>query len=319
MKSTKLLLVFLVLTLVAGCGGGSGGAGSSSVNSGSPTADNLVPITVNGSLCSANSYPNKPCVSVKICTAGGSGCQTINDILLDTGSYGLRIFKQVLTVSLPQVSAGSGSLAECIQYADGSSDWGQVQMASVILGNEPAVQVPIQVIDSTFGTAPPGCQNADKSPVDAGFNGILGVGFFAQDCGSVCATSADNGIYYVCSGATCSGTEVALSGQVQNPAALLPQDNNGVIVQLPGVPADGSVSVNGNLLLGIGTRSNNAPSAVTTYEADQFGNFITVFNGVSHTSFIDTGTNGLFSPPLQQASCQTAPLRIRTGFAPSPR
>jgi Protein of unknown function (DUF3443) len=316
MKSTKLLLVFLVLTLVAGCGGGSGGSGSSSGNSGSPTADNVVSITVNGSLCSANSYPNKPCVSVKICTAGGSGCQTINDILLDTGSYGLRIFKQVLTVSLPQVTAGSGSLAECIQYADGSSDWGPVQMASVILGNEPAVQVPIQVIDSTFGKAPPGCQNADKSPVDAGFNGILGVGFFAQDCGSVCATSADNGIYYVCSGATCSGTEVALSGQVQNPAALLPQDNNGVIVQLPGVPADGSVSVNGNLLLGIGTRSNNAPSAVTTYEADQFGNFITVFNGVSHTSFIDTGTNGLFFPSPSASQLPNCPSPDSDWFCP---
>ncbi len=304
------------MTLSAGCGGGSGGSGSSSGNSGSPVADNVVSITVNGSLCSADSYPNKPCVSVKICTAGASGCQTINDILLDTGSYGLRIFKQALTVPLAQVTGSSGSLAECIQYADGSSDWGPVQMASVILGNEPAVQVPIQVIDSTFGTAPPGCQNADKSPADAGFNGILGVGFFAQDCGSVCANSADNGIYYVCSGSTCIGTEVALSGQVQNPAALLPQDNNGVIVQLPDVPAAGSVLVNGNLVLGIGTRSNNAPSAVSTYDADQLGNFIAVFNGASHTSFIDTGTNGLFFPSPSASQLPNCPSPDSDWFCP---
>jgi Protein of unknown function (DUF3443) len=316
MKSTKLLPLFLILVLLAGCGGGSGGSGSSSGNSGSSNADNVVSITVNGSLCSIGSYLNKPCVSVKLCTPGTSICQTIDDILLDTGSYGLRIFKQALTVSLQQVTSASGSLAECIQYADGSSDWGPVQMASLILGNEPAVQVPIQVIDSTFGTASTGCQNADKSPADAGFNGVLGVGFFAQDCGAVCANNADNGIYYICSGSTCSGTEVALSSQVQNPAALLPQDNNGVIVQLPGIPADGSASVNGNLLLGIGTRPNNAPSAVSTYEADQFGNFVAIFNGVSYISFIDTGTNGLFFPPPSASQLPNCPSPDSDWFCP---
>ena len=109
---------------------------------------------------------------------------------------------------------------------------------SVILGNEPAVEVPIQVIDSTFGTLPTACKNADQSPADAGFNGILGVGPFAQDCGSTCSNSAGNGMYYACNGSTCSGTSVPLSNQVQNPVALLPQDNNGVIVQLPSVPRE---------------------------------------------------------------------------------
>jgi len=31
-------------------------------------ANNVLPITVNGALCSPNSYLNKPCVSVTICT-----------------------------------------------------------------------------------------------------------------------------------------------------------------------------------------------------------------------------------------------------------
>ena len=84
-------------------------------------------------------YLNKPCVSVTVCTPGTSTCQAIDDILLDTGSYGLRLFKQVLNVSLVQATSGSGSLAECVQFGDGSSDWGPVQIASVILGNEPAV------------------------------------------------------------------------------------------------------------------------------------------------------------------------------------
>lgn len=294
MKSSKILFIFLILVQMTGCGGGSG----SSSGGGTPPTEvtNILSITVNGSLCSANSYPNKPCVSITICTPGTSTCQTINDILLDTASYGLRVFKQALSVSLAQVTVGSGSLAECVQYGDGSSDWGTVQRASVILGNEPAVQVPIQVIDYTFGIAPPGCQNADTSPADAGFNGILGVGFFAQDCGLICSNSANNGMYYVCSGSNCLGTAVPLSSQVQNPVVLLPQDNNGVLVQLPSVPPGGSRSVNGSLVLGIGTQSNNIPPTVATYAANQYGELITNFQNTLYASFIDTGSNGLFFP-----------------------
>jgi hypothetical protein len=256
--------------------------------------NNVLPVSVNGSLCSAGSYPNKPCVSVTVCTPGTSICQTVNDILLDTGSYGLRIFKQALSVSLPQDTIGFETLAECIQYGDGSSNWGPVQTASVILGNEPAVEVPIQVIDSTFGALPAACQNAEQSPAAAGFNGVLGVGLFVEDCGPACSSGADNGMYYACSGSICSGTTVALSSQVKNPVALLPQDNNGVIIQLPDVPLGGSPSVDGALILGIGTSSNNMPSAVTTYEANLFGEFVTTFDGVPYNSFIDSGTNGLF-------------------------
>jgi hypothetical protein len=261
------------------------------------TDNNVMVITVNGSLCSSStsaSYPNKPCVSVTVCTPGTSDCETIDDILLDTGSSGLRIFKQVLSVPLDPSTAGS--VAECIQYADGSADWGSVQIADVILGNEPAVQVPVQVIDSTFGTLPPGCTNADQIPEDAGFQGILGIGLFAQDCGQDCLDS-NNGMYYLCDGSGCQGTAVLLSDQVQNPVALLLKDNNGVIVELPPVPLGGVPSVDdGLLVLGIGTEANNVPSAVKTYTTDQYGEFKTIFNGASNDSFIDTGSNGLFFP-----------------------
>ena len=259
------------------------------------SGDNVLAITVNGSLCS-NSYINKPCVSVTICTPGTSSCQTINDILLDTGDSGLRIFQQVLSVSLTPVTSGGNPVAECIQYADGSSVWGPVKVAGVVLGNEPAVQLPIQVIDSSFGNAATVCPGAYQTPAAAGYNGSLGVSFFAQDCGTACSASAGIGIYYACSGATCSGAAVALADQVQNPVALLPVDNNGVIVQLPSVPSGGSTSANGYLVLGIGTRSNNTPAAVTAYAADSVGNFITTFNGSDYRGFIDTGSNGLFFP-----------------------
>ena len=300
MQSSKRLYFLLVPVLVAGlaaCGGGDSGSGGGTTPSPPVVSgDNVLAITVNGSLCSNNSYINKPCVSVTICTPATSTCQTINDILLDTGDSGLRIFKQVISVSLAQVTSGGNPVGECIQYADGSSVWGSVNVAGVVLGNEPAVQVPIHVIDSTFGTASTVCPGAYQTPAQAGYNGTLGVSFFAQDCGPLCTTSAAVGIYYACGGTSCSGVTVPLSSQVQNPVALLPVDNNGVIVQLPSVPFSGSPSVNGYLVLGIGTRSNNAPSAVTAYAADASGNFITSFNGSNYAGFIDTGSNGLFFP-----------------------
>lgn len=276
------------------------------------SGSNVMTVTVNGSLCSSGSYPNKPCVSVTICTPGTVNCQTITDVLLDTGSYGLRIFKQAVNVTLPQLSAGSGTLTECVQYGDGSSHWGPVASADVVLGGEPAVTVPIQVIDSTFGTRPSACSNADTSPAAGGFNGILGVGLFAQDCGAACAASAGNGNYYSCSGSACSGTTVSLARQVQNPVSLLPLDNNGVLLQLPGVSLSGATNVNGSLILGIGTRSNNTPSGVTGYPADGYGEFTTTFNGTAlSSSFLDSGSNGLFFPD------SGIPLDSGGWFAPS--
>jgi hypothetical protein len=38
------------------------------------------------------------------------------------------------------------------------------------------------------------------------------------------------------------------------------------------------------------------PSSVKTYPADQNGEFTTKFNGISYSSIIDTGSDGLFFP-----------------------
>jgi hypothetical protein len=305
MKSNKLLALFLVLFL-SGCGGG-GGSSNSSSNSGGPVnnggsgntggAANILAVTVNDP-----SYPNKATVSITVCAPGTSNCQTINNVLLDTGSFGCRIFKQALSgISLPQVTVGSDPLAECIAYLDGSGNWGPVQTADIVLGGETASNIPIQVIDAGYFASaipsqckPPNVNSLDQDPVSAGFNGILGAGLFAQDCGQGCVNNTGNGIYFTCSGASCSPVAVPLSSQVQNPVAHLQQDNNGVIVQLPSVPLGGVPSVTGQVVLGIGTQSDNTPPGVTVYPANGNGEIATVFNGQTFTGFIDTGSNGLF-------------------------
>jgi hypothetical protein len=306
MKSNKMIFLLLYVVFAAGCGSGGGsstpstntGGGNSGGSGSSGTTSNILAITVNDP-----SYPNKPTVSVTVCAPGTSNCQTINNILLDTGDYGLRIFEKTpLTVSLPKVTAGSGSLAECITYYDGSGDWGPVETADVVLGGETASNVPIQVIDATYFASaipsackPPNVTDLEENPSSAGFNGSLGVGLFASDCGQGCASSANTGRYFSCSGSSCVGTSVPAASQVQNPVSLLKKDNNGVIVKLPSVPLGGVQSVTGQLILGIGTETNNSPSGMTAYPADINGEFSTVFNSATFSnSFIDSGSNGLF-------------------------
>jgi hypothetical protein len=76
-----------------------------------------------------------------------------------------------------------------------------------------------------------------------------------------------------------------------------PTDNNGVIVELPAVN-DVAPTVNGSLIFGIGTQSNNAlPSTATVLNLDTSDSFTTNFASQSLTgSFIDSGSNGLFFP-----------------------
>ncbi len=266
---------------------------------------NVIPLTVNGATCGSGggAYVNMPCVSVAVCLPGTSTCAVVDDVVLDTGSYGLRVFGQVLPFSLPPETAGSATLAECVQYAGGNSDWGPVAMADVILGGEAAVRVPIQVIDATFGSVPSSCPSPDTGPATAHYQGILGVGPFTEDCGAGCATSTANGIYFACSGGSCSGAAVPLASQVSNPVARLPADGNGVIVDLPAVPLGGQLSAVGSLILGIDTEGNNASAGATAYPGDPAtGDIRTSFDGTTVAGFLDTGSNGLFfAPPASGA------------------
>lgn len=291
------------------------------VTGGSTVGANLMPITVNGSLCSnatSSGYFNKPCVSVTVCNPDGTACQTVNDILLDTGSYGLRVFRQAIPgLNLAQISSGSGSLAECVQFADLTTIWGPVQLAMVKLGSEPAVTVPIQVVDASFAT-PTACGTPDATPATAGYTGILGVGPLAEDCGPDCANSARRGVYFSCIGASCTGAAVSLSSQVRNPVADLPTDNNGVLVQLPSASLGGLPSLAGALLLGIGTQSNNTPSGVTVFPEDASGEFRTTFSGTTSMAFVDTGSNALYfpssltpcAPPFDSWYCPSSTLTL---------
>ena len=162
MTSDRAAPALLLAVLAAGCGSG----GTTSGGGIAGPAANVMTITVNGSLCLSTAYPNEPCVAVTVCssTSTTGGCQTIDGILLDTGSSGLRIFRQALTVPLQPVASGSGQLAECIQYADGSSEWGPVETARVVLGGEPAVVVPSRSSTAPSPRRPPPARTGTRIP-----------------------------------------------------------------------------------------------------------------------------------------------------------
>ena len=90
---------------------------------------NVAPIVVNSG--PVNAYANGAFASVTVCVPGTSTCQTIDGVLVDTGSSGLRIVSSVLTIPLPQQKAASGNpVVECLQFL-GSYTWGPVQTADV--------------------------------------------------------------------------------------------------------------------------------------------------------------------------------------------
>jgi hypothetical protein len=292
----------------------------------SGTEANVLPVSVG--TCG---YVNEPCVSVTVCspgaTLGSSSCATVDNVLLDTGSFGLRLFADqipsTVALSAQRDPASGNPLAECVQYDSDMSNWGPVVLADAYLGNgyEKAANVPIQLINASYGAVPSTCPSpatyslASGNANSPGYNGILGVGLLTDDCGPGCASDANNGVYYACAGATCAGAAASESLQVTNPVALLATDNNGVILQLPSIPAAGAAAVSGYLILGIGTRADNSPPAGTTmFQADSLSNFETQYAGQligdvtasSDGAFIDSGSVALAFGDTSITQCADA-------------
>jgi hypothetical protein len=285
-----------VLAFLSACGGGGGGGSSS------PTAptQNVQPITVDGGPVG---IPDLAFTSITICAPGSTtACQTIDHILVDTGSVGLRIVASVLApgLALPQqVDATGNPLVECVQFADGFT-WGPVKVVDLTIAGEKASSLQMQVIgDAAFPVVPASCSNSgppENTVPTFGANGLLGVGLFLLDCGAACVQSAIPGAYYSCPSSGCRATQVALNKQLQNPVSLFSADNNGVIIQLPPVPAGGAATVNGSLIFGIGTQTDNGLGSAVVLTVDpNTGYIVTTFGGVtlSH-SYIDSGSSVLF-------------------------
>jgi hypothetical protein len=248
-------------------------------------------------------------------------------VLVDTGSYGLRIFASALKSSglalaiQPDPSNSSNSLGECGPFEDGYT-WGPLVTADMRIGGEVASGLTVNVIDdngSYAPTVPSGCtamtgSTSLNSITALSANGLLGVGPFDQDCGATCAQcnsymggcTPSGDVYYSCNSSsnTCAATQVAEAAQVRNPVALFAVDNNGVILQLPAIPTAGQTGATGSLIFGIATQSNNALGSATVFTTDGDGNISTVYKGQTLSeSVFDSGSNGLYFPDASIPTC----------------
>ncbi|MCF8168013.1 MAG: DUF3443 domain-containing protein [Rhodoferax sp.] len=308
----QLFALLFSLALVA-CGGGSGSAGSGGTASGpsgtaitppvaSAVASNTMPVTVEQG---PGNNVNIPYVSVKVCVPGTTTCKTIDKILVDTGSTGLRLLASAVTgFSLPpQTTQTSPIVLECAQFLHFVT-WGPVKLADVVLGAKRAAAVPVQVVaDPGYSIIPTSCGRAASAatePSDLGANGILGVGLFVND----------GQIYYNCAPSSrFTNCRVTLtpSQQVQNPVALFGSDNNGVVLQLPALTRQGAERVEGSLIFGIDTRDNNRLGAAKVIQTDSTGFFTTTYQGEAlRQSFFDSGSNGLYFPDADLPTCVSA-------------
>ncbi len=303
MRRMRLVAALIGLTAsVGGCVGNHTTAGGVAA----VPVQNRLTITVDSGPAAAGGQINHAYVTVTVCAPGSSTqCATVDHVLLDTGSSGLRLVGSVLPAGVnfkAETDSQGQALEECVTFGGGQT-WGPVALADVTLAGEVAGQVPIQILDDTgSGPAPPGTCGANGTLLDtvAGFgaNGVLGIGVFAQDCGSACVGAATPlPVYYGCSAAgVCNAENAALSVQVTNPATRFAADNNGLIVSLPNLQnANGDAQVAGEVIFGLGTQADNSLPAtgLAVLGTDASGDFTANYNGGATMlpALIDSGAD----------------------------
>lgn len=334
----------LVALSLAGCGGGGSGSPTPTDR---PTTPATPAATVNTTALTIDPGPaalqagsdgysafNQPYVSITLCAPGSTtNCQTIDHIILDTGSIGLRMIAPVLNASLlaalpVETDASNNAVGECYQYVN-SYVFGSVRTADFSIAGETVARMPLQAIADTgqFAAVPATCSAGGGTNVttvqDFGANGILGVGTTTTDCGRYCATAGGSSaaIYYDCPADGCraivarAANAAAPFEQLPNPVAAFPADNNGVILALPAVPQAGAATLRGTVTFGIGTQADNALAAanvlpVTTSASSLGPGVLTVtFNDKTLTqSFLDSGSNDYYFIDTSLTQCTDSRL-----------
>ena len=259
---------------------------------------------------------NRLYTSVTICKPGSTTlCTTIDHVLVDTGSVGLRLLASEVPADL-QLSAAKNTSANvllgCANFLDGSFAWGPLTIADVKLGGLTAANTTVQLVGhSEYDRFQSQCSSWGDPIItakDLGAKGILGVGLSKQDCGSACEVqgrrNARNGKYFSCINSICTsvtGTSLAIDKQLQQVVARFPTDNNGFAIQMDGVSNAGAATATGKMIFGLGTRTNNQFPTLQVLATTTQGYLYGTLSGDSalaggnfSSTFLDTGSNGIF-------------------------
>jgi hypothetical protein len=318
-RALTIAFGLLAAGILSACVGGNGTTGSGTKTPPPPVL-NTMTLTVDAGPAAGTGAINHSYVTVKVCQQGSSQCASVDHVLLDTASWGLRLVGSVLAAGKVSLAAEMDSsnhiIEECVTFGGGQT-WGPVALADVTLAGETVAKLPVQVMDDSGSSAPPPATcGANGTLINSvsGFNanGVLGVGVFAQDCGTACVGAATPlPVYYGCtsgSSGVCTAENVALDAQVANPVALFAADNNGIIVNLPNLQnANGDATLRGTLTFGIGTQSDNAlpATALAVLGTSAAGDFTATYNGgtAQLPSWIDSGADAYDFDDPSIATC----------------
>ncbi len=161
-SAAAAVTLVLLVSLTACSGGSSTVSSSSGVTTTPPPVNNVQPVLmdygpiVNGQYVGFN---NTLYTTVIICVPGTTICQSVDHVLVDTGSTGLRIPASLVTLPLPYIAgAGNNPIGNCVQYADTTYQWGPIVNVDLQMAGEVASSVPIQIVGPTnFAAAPKLC------------------------------------------------------------------------------------------------------------------------------------------------------------------
>jgi hypothetical protein len=331
----RALLLLVAALALAGCGGGGGGSSSGGVSQppaapvppspppSPPPVANTVAVTLDGGQANPGDPPissNRAFVSVTLCAPGSTtNCQTIDHVVLDTASVGLRILAPALNpallAALPAESDHFGNpVGECFQFVN-SFMFGSVRTADFSIAGEKVASMPFQAVADAgaFATVPADCSSSGGDNLTTapslGGNGILGVATTTTDCLSFCTVDGGKAgpAYYDCPSVGCGAIIGRAANaappfeQLPNPVAAFPVDNNGLVLTIPDVPKIGATLVTGMLTFGIATQADNVVTGVKvlplTTSQNRLGpaNLTATYNGKQLTqSFLDTGSPTYF-------------------------
>lgn len=268
----------------------------------STTPSNVVPLTVH----TPHGGFNRMVVSVTVCAPGTDRCATIDDVMVDTGSTGLRLEASAVPPSLrlPAFLSPEGRpTAECLRFVHDTA-WGPLSRVDLHIGGMTANDLPIQVIADDGSPQPAECPISTVRPTS---NGTLGIGPRLVDCANDCEQDESRGGVFVDLGSRWSPWRgsVPRANRLPNPAAAFLGHDNGVEFDLPMPVHGGASEVTGTLTFGVGAGPGSTLDGARLVAIDGRGHFTTIFAGRAYPeSYIDSGTETTLIPDADLPRCE---------------
>ncbi|WP_233859164.1 DUF3443 family protein [Paraburkholderia sp. HD33-4] len=263
---------FIAISAMVGlsaCGGGGSDGGSTRDASPQQQSSQLAANVVNMTFGSHNT----PTMTVTVCQPGTSNCANIDNVVIDTGSVGLRLWQSALpsSLNLPQESYNGFALADCVTYVVGSG-WGPMVTADVKISGETAASVPVHIINNAYAGGSATCNTYGVLPTL--YNGIMGIG----------NELSDGDTLSVCTGNSCvRDQDLTNSLKAANPVVRFAHDNNGYILSFQ------NANTSGTLTFGLGTETNNPVTGVKFIPGYSQQMLVASINGVHASVMFDTG------------------------------